>query len=315
MNTTDVFPYDSACKIPIDAEVQNVEPSTDAVLKIVDDSSCDDEYDDEYDEKEDIGNIDDVSPGDSLCEAHVDLDVQNVAPPTDITPESADEVGYEVDSYYDEDDEEETEAIPRVFPHDIARRTRKQMVTRRLYVAVSDDDSDIAALRTEQHELFTHVVRVTLDPFSHDSIAPSKKLYPDYGTCELRLTCPTSTLRYSERLTALNAKQLLAARDFIAYALFAEMDQVLVDTIQGFKPPIISKDVARALIVCPPDRSVDVMAILVCYISFLMGSNADVVLPKLQKLIAPTPDSHWQDATLCTESLHMVNEVSTQEWK
>ena len=90
---------------------------------------------------------------------------------------------------------------------------------------------------------------------------------------------------------------------------------MLAKKIQRFKPPIISKDVARALFVCPPDRSVDVMAILVCYISLLMGFDASVVLARLQMLTTLTLDSSWQGATLCTESPDMVQGVSMQEWK
>lgn len=244
------------------------------------------------------------------------MDLHEVHPSTDAILKTIDEVEEYADEdsckEYDEDDEDD-EDIPEVFPFELAQKTRCEMVTERLCLALTDNDGEIQALRTLLGENFTHIVRVVIKPPSCDNIAPSswtvEEISSEDRPSELRITCPALALHYSDELTALNKKQLLAARNYIAHALPADRNDAWK---LGY--PISSEEcAARVLIVGPPDRSVDVMAILVCYMAFLSGWGADVLLAKLQRLVPVRSD--WGGDILGMDSLGMANNVSKQVWK
>ncbi|KAN0091469.1 hypothetical protein V8E55_005035, partial [Tylopilus felleus] len=193
----------------------------------------------------------------------------------------------------------------------LARKTHHEMITKHLYVAVSDNDHEIAALRTLEREKFTHIVRVKFEPASDRGITPSswaiEETHRVSGPSELRLTCPDLSLRYGDTMTALSQWQLLASRNYMAQMLPAEDDAWVA---QGLEFPFSPEDCenGRLLIVGPPDRSVDVMAILVCYISFLSATRTDKVLAKLQRL--GLADSHWTGSLLDQKSLALADLVA-----
>ncbi|KAF8554785.1 hypothetical protein OG21DRAFT_1522244 [Imleria badia] len=261
--------------------------------------------------------------GDEVPKTHTETEVQNLQPPTDTLPENVEEI----EEYKNEDDDEyevevevkEEDAIPEVIPYDLARKTHNEMMTKRLYVAVTDNDCEIAALRTCHGEKFTHIVRVVFEPLTrHSNITPScwtsENIYPDDGPCELRLTCPALTRHYTNNLTALTEKQLLAARNYITHIL-PDGDHAWQQKGLAFPVPVSPDecDDARVLIVGPSDRSADVMAILVCYMAFLTASRVDELLVSLRKFMLVR--SHWGGNILGQQSLDLADAVSKQQWK
>ena len=263
-----------------------------------------------------------------MCKTYGEFGVRTVRPLTDTTPQKVEEIG----NYDDDDDDEYDEAydeaedddIPEFFPYDLARKTHIEMMIDRLYVAVTDNDREIAALRTRHRETFTHIVRVSFDPVAprHDNITPSswtsEEICPDdHGhdhddaPCELRLTCPTLTRHYSHGLTALTEKQLLAARNYIARTLPNRNDAWDKEGLAFPFSPDECED-ARVLVVGPTDRSVDVMAVLVCYMSFLTGTEAGRLLGGLKRLALV--HSHWGGDILGKDSLDMAGAASKQKW-
>lgn len=313
---------DSSCKLAHldpESEVQNVQPSTNTVLQKVEEVE---EYDDgdkgEYNNEEDK-DIPKVFPYDLVRETHIEMEVQNVQPSTDTTAKKFEKVEEcdDDDEYDDEDDD-----VPEVFPYDLARKTHIEMMIGRLYIAVADNDREIAALRTRHREKFSHIVRVAVDPLSprHDNITPSswasEEIYPnhdnhDNGPCELRLTCPALTRHYRDDLTALKEKQLIAARNYIARALPNRNEAWEKEGLEFPFSPAECED-ARVLIVAPTDRSVDVMAVVVCYMAFLTGTEADRLLGGLKRLTFV--NSHWGGDILGKDSLDMAGAVSKQKW-
>ncbi|KAN0091473.1 hypothetical protein V8E55_005039, partial [Tylopilus felleus] len=193
----------------------------------------------------------------------------------------------------------------------LARKTHHEMITKHLYVAVSDNDHEIAALRTLERKKFTHIVRVKFEPASDRGITPSswaiEETHRVSRPSELRLTCPALSRRYGHTMTALSQWQLLASRNYIAQMLPAK-DNAWVS--QGLEFPFSPEECAngRLLIVGPPNRSVDVMAILVCYISFLSATRTDKVLDRLQRL--GLVDSPWAGSILGQKSLALVDQVA-----
>lgn len=213
-----------------------------------------------------------------------------------------------VDEHNDENENEGADAdvdvddddTPEAFPFDLVHKTRIEMMIHHLYVALSDDDREIAALRTRHRERFTHVVRITFEPPSvDDKLTPSawsKELtFPNNGPFELRLQCPNFARRLGEQHTALTKTQLLLARKYITFSLPYRRDTWLE---HGFKFPFSMKECqdARLLIVGPTDRSVDVMTILVCYLAFLTGARAAKLLDRVNKLDLVHP--HWKNYAL-----------------
>ena len=254
-----------------------------------------------------------------MSKTPVEIEVQ---PSTEIIPEEVEEIEEYMDGddeYEDEDEVKDEDFIPEVIPCDLARKTHNEMVIKRLYVAVTDNDCEIAALRTYRGERFSHIVRVVFNPLSdHDNISPSswtsEKIHRDDGLCELRLTCPALTRHYTNNLTALTKEQLLTARNFITHVLpdghYAWQQMGLV-----FPAPVSGDecDDARVLIVGPPDRSADVMAILVCYMAFLTASEVNKLLVSLRKFLLA--DSHWAGNLLGQQGLDMAEAVSRKPWK
>lgn len=232
----------------------------------------------------------DVFPYDPVFKADVvEEGVHEVDLPTDPTVNTA----HEVEEY------EEDENISELFRYDLAQKMRHEKITPRLYVASTDNDDDIAALCTHRGAKFTHIVRVTFEPPSNN-IKPSnwavEKTRPNDGPSEMHLTCPAYT-RHHDELTALNVKQLQAARRYITYAL----------ELSGFESPAKEWDYAKVLIVGPPDRSVDIMAILDSYLDSLSG---DELLAYLQRV--NSVHEYWMGDAM--EGFDMFNETSKPSW-
>ncbi|KAG6377727.1 hypothetical protein JVT61DRAFT_14499 [Boletus reticuloceps] len=265
-----------------------VEPSIDAVVEEVEESGDEDE----------------------VRETHLDQTVQHstdaVLTKVEMVEESEDS-----DSHNECDDEDEDNDVPEVFPYDLVHKTHCQRVIRGLYVAVADNDREIAALRTVHRAKFTHIIRVVFNPLSRNNIMPSswavQEIYPDDGPHELRLRCPPLMRHYDGKLTALRENQLLATRNYIARALPHRNDMWAE---QGHKLPFsLDEGEDTILIIAPPDRPADVMAILVCYMAFLVGMSAEEVLGGLRRSKALV-HSHWGGDILGKDSLDMVNVVS-----
>ena len=250
------------------------------------------------------------------------MEVQNVQPSTETIPKDV----QETDQHDDDDDDEyeyedevmDKSVFPEVTPYDLARKTHNEMMTHGLYVAVSDNDCEIAALRTCYGEKFTHIVRVVFEPLAHDdNITPSswtsEMIYRDDGPCELRLTCPALTRHYTSNLTALTEKQLLTARNYIT-RLLPDGNDAWQQRGLVFPVPVSQNDCddARVLIVGPSDRSADVMAILVCYLAFVTASNVNELLVSLRKFILA--HSHWGNI-LGQQSLDLADAISKRPWE
>ncbi|KAF8444940.1 hypothetical protein L210DRAFT_3531467 [Boletus edulis BED1] len=267
------------------------------------------------------------SEGESESEArntHLAVDAHSVQPSTDTILTKTDEVEQhqdgdshdEYDDEYDDDDDDDDEGddVPEVISCDLARKTHCTKIIQRLYVAVTDDDCEIAALQTIHPKQFTHIVRVAFDPPSDkNNIMPSSwKLqvnFPKGGPHEVRLTCPALTLQYDGKRTALKEKQLRAARNVIANDAWSEEDP-------KFPIPLDLCKKMRLLVIAPPDRSVDAMTIVVCYMAFLTGQSAEETLGAFQRTLrrAGLARSHWAGDILGRESLDMANVVSKQKW-
>ncbi|KAG6381174.1 hypothetical protein JVT61DRAFT_5575 [Boletus reticuloceps] len=268
-----------------------VQPSTDDVVEVVE------------------GHKDE----DKVRDAHLAVGVQTIQPPTDAVltevEEAEEHEDRDLQGEYADDDEEDD--IPEAFLYDLARKTHHEMIVERLYVAVADDDSEIATLRALHRKRFTHIVRVVFNPLSHNSnITPSswmvQEISADGAPHELRLTCPALTLCYDGKLTTLQEKQLRAARNYLTQTLPERSDA-------EHKPPLSPGECedVRVLVVSPTNRSVDVMAIVVCYMAFVTGGCADQVLGSLQQ--STLVRSHWGGDILGRDSLDMVNAVSKQK--
>ena len=193
--------------------------------------------------------------------------------------------------------DEEDEDTLETYPFELARKTRIEMMVNRLYVALSDDDEEIAALRTRHCEPFTHIVRITFDPPCEDEeLSPSswsKELsFPEDAPFELRLLCPPFARFLDEKSTALTKQQLVLARKYITFSLPYRNDTW---DQQASKFPFSTEQCqdARLLIVGPTDRSVDVMAVLVSYLTSLTGAPAPKLLHSIQKL--DLVHKHWKD--------------------
>ncbi|KAI9571587.1 hypothetical protein HD554DRAFT_2311936 [Boletus coccyginus] len=272
---------------------------------------------------ETIEEVERIDGNDQVPETPTETEVQTVQPSTDTIPENVDEVE-ECDDADDEggydDDEEKDKNIPKISPYDLERKTHIEMMIERLYVAVADNDLEIAALRTRDHKKFTHIVRVVFDPLAHDdNIAPSswssEEIYHDgdgLGPYELRLACPALTRHYSDGLTALKEKQLLAARNYITDTMPSrnedwdeEKESLAFSILDECEDP-------RVLIVGPTDRSVDVLTVLVCYMAFLTGMSADNLLLAVKRL--PLVHRHWASVILGRGSVDMASAVAKQKW-
>ena len=266
-------------------------------------------------------DIAEAIPYDVVPETPTETGVQTVQPSTDTPPENVDEVE-ECDDHADDDNEyegrdKEDEDIPEVSPDDLERKTHIEMMVDSLYIAVADNDREIAALRTRLHKTFTHIVRVVFDPLApNDNITPSSwssdEICHDSGPYELRLTCPALTRHYSNGLTALKEKQLLAARNYIADTMLnrnedpdEEKESLAFSFLDECEDP-------RVLIVGPTDRSVDVLAIIVCYMAFLTRMPAEDLPPAIKRL--PLVHRHWAGVILGRDSVDMAGAVSVQKW-
>ncbi|KAN0075495.1 hypothetical protein V8E55_011518 [Tylopilus felleus] len=226
---------------------QYVQPSPDAVPEDVEEVEEDDdegEGEGEYHDKDDK-DITEVFPYDLVRDTNIEVDVQNAQPLSDTIPEIVEEV----EEYEDED-------TPEVFPYDLVRKTHTERMTQHLYVALADNDREIAALRTVDREKFNHIVRIVFKPLSRrGNILPSswstEEIHRDDGPSELRLTCPGLTLHFGDKLTALTEKQLLAARNYVTQSLPERNDRWAA---QGFQFPFSPEECkdARVLIVGPP---------------------------------------------------------------
>ncbi|KAG6376692.1 hypothetical protein JVT61DRAFT_1707 [Boletus reticuloceps] len=188
--------------VPEPTDQNVVQPFTDAVVEEVEESEGESEAHD----------------------THLAVDVQTAQPSTDAILTKSEEVEQHQDGdEHDEYDEEEEHNMPKVFPHDLARKPYHEMITQHLCIAMTDDDREIAALRPLGRERFTHIVRVVFDPPSRNNIMPSswraQIMCSNSGGLELRLTCPALTLGYDGKLTALNEKQIRDAHDFIKHAM------------------------------------------------------------------------------------------------
>ncbi|KAF8444961.1 hypothetical protein L210DRAFT_3502361 [Boletus edulis BED1] len=210
--------------------------------------------------------------------------------------------------------------VQTVQPSTDAILTKTEEIIQRLYVAVTDDDCEIAALQTIHPKQFTHIVRVAFDPPSDkNNIMPSSwKLqvnFPKGGPHEVRLTCPALTLQYDGKRTALKEKQLRAARNVIAWAL-PQRNDAWSEEDPKFPIPLDLCKKMRLLVIAPPDRSVDAMTIVVCYMAFLTGQSAEETLGAFQRTLrrAGLARNHWAGDILGRESLDMVNVVSKQKW-
>jgi hypothetical protein len=304
---------DSLCKpahLDPESNVQDVQPSTNAVPQTVEEvEECDDVDGDkgECDNEEDK-DTPKIFPYDLARETDI---VQSVQTSTDTTKKIEEVEAYDDDDEYD--DEEDDDA-PEVFPYDLARKTHIEMIIAPLYVAVADNDREIAALRTRHRDKFSHIVRVVFDPLSsrHNNIAPSswklEEINPDHDDApyELRLKCPALSRQNRDDLTALKAKQLIAARKYIARVLPDRNDDWEVKSPCS---PAECED-ARVLIVGPTDRSVDVMAVVVCYMAFLTGTEADRLLDGLKRLTFV--HRHWGSDILGMDSLNVAGAASKQ---
>ncbi|KAF8134369.1 hypothetical protein EV363DRAFT_889939 [Boletus edulis] len=247
---------------------------------------------------------------------------QSSQKPTEVEQHQDGDSHDEYDDEYDDDDDDDDEGddVPEVISCDLARKTHCTKIIQRLYVAVTDDDCEIAALQTIHPKQFTHIVRVAFDPPSDkNNIMPSSwKLqvnFPKGGPHEVRLTCPALTLQYDGKRTALKEKQLRAARNVIAWAL-PQRNDAWSEEDPKFPIPLDLCKKMRLLVIAPPDRSVDAMTIVVCYMAFLTGQSAEETLGAFQRTLrrAGLARSHWAGDILGRESLDMANVVSKQKW-
>ncbi|KAG6375621.1 hypothetical protein JVT61DRAFT_3189 [Boletus reticuloceps] len=255
-------------------------------------------------------------------DTHLAVDVQTVQPSTDTILTKVEEIEQhqDGDSHDSHDDDDEGHDIPEVISCDLARKTHCTKIIQRLYIAVADDDREIAALQTLHPNRFTHIVRVAFDPPSDtNNITPSSwKLevnFPRGGPHELRLTCPALTLRYDGKRTALKETQLRAARNVIAWAL-PQRNDTWAEQDPEFAIPLDLCKKMRMLVIAPPNRSVDAMTIVICYLACLTGQSAEETLSAFQRTLrrAGLARSHWAGNILGRESLDMVNVVSKQKW-
>ena len=203
--------------------------------------------------------------------------------------------GFEHEGEADVAEDGPVDTLP-TFPFDLARKARLEMMVYRLYIALSDDDREVAALCTRQCEKFTHIIRITFDPPSVDNkVLPSNwsvALNFSDERLEMHIRCPAFIRGLGEYNKSLTKQQLLLASKFIAFSLPYRHDKWFQ---QGIKFPFSQEEChnSRVLIVGPSDRSVDVMAILVGYLSSLTGAHGQKLLASVRKF--DLVHSHWKN--------------------
>ncbi|KAH0828117.1 hypothetical protein J3R83DRAFT_3788 [Lanmaoa asiatica] len=190
------------------------------------------------------------------------------------------------------------------------------MMLHRLHVSAVASELEIAAFCMRQREKFTHIINLTFTSPPVDSannIAPSDWSWKETEMClptdgqgfrpsRLRLTCPDFLCRLGEHQSTLTVQQFRAARDYMKRA-FPDMPADWARDEQLDMPFVPTPEYAegtRVLIVGPPDRSVDVMGILIRYLSFLTGKSPSVLLDRVQR---PTLiHKHWRFRPLAETS-------------
>ncbi|KAG1734495.1 hypothetical protein EDB19DRAFT_1911088 [Suillus lakei] len=142
-----------------------------------------------------------------------------------------------------------------------------QGITQCLYVAFADAH-EVDMLCAEAGVPFSHVLRI--EPVEDVAASGSRSEEVMEGvlrTQKLTLKCPRQGRRPG--YTALNASQLLAARDYLSL-------------IMPYSSRFVPKDPPRfnvqLLVVAPADRAVDVMSVVVCYLAFASGYHAETVM-------------------------------------
>ncbi|KAI9571569.1 hypothetical protein HD554DRAFT_2071698 [Boletus coccyginus] len=238
--------------------------------------------------------IEEAIPYDIVPETSIETEVQTVQPSTDTIPENVDEDDDDEHEDYDKKDKD----VPEVSPYDLERKTHFEMMVDRLYIAVADNDREIAALRTRDHKKFTHIVRVVFDPARARRQHRAIELV--LGGDLLRLETDSDPTG----LTALKEKQVLAARNYIADIILSkDEDGDEEKESLAFSFPDECKD---------PRVLIDVLTVLVCYMAFLARVPADELLLAIKRL--PLVHRHWAGAILGRGSVDMASAVAKQKW-
>ncbi|KAG0701172.1 hypothetical protein DFH29DRAFT_852912 [Suillus ampliporus] len=171
-----------------------------------------------------------------------------------------------------------------------------QEIVEGLYVAFADAH-EVDTLCAEAGVPFSHILRI--EPVEDVAASDSRSeetMDGVFGAQKLTLKCPAQG--NGAGFTALNASQLLAARDYLS--LIMPYSNRPVPKIH---PPCFN---VQLLVVAPAGRVVDVMSVVVCYLAFSSRHHAETVM---QLIGEEEYDEVWKGG-ISQEGLDFVERIA-----